>query len=264
MSDEKPIFLPFKNLLGNGLRVTNGIDTRGRNILVKFEAPSQLNNAAMFYYGDITIGRYTYFRSGTVRHVESVGRYCSIGPNVTLGEAEHPTNWLSTSPAQYGRGQFTWYPPEKDLLKQRKISATAKNADRATGDVVIGHDVWIGGNSVVRRGVKIGSGAIVAGGSFVTKDVPPYAIVGGTPAKIIRYRFSNEIITKLLEIAWWRFDINDLAGVSFDDVEAAIDQIKKLEKSGSIEEVPFEYKEVRIYTKGYHSLVNKPKNETFR
>ena len=246
-----------------GLRVTNGIDTRGKHIKVRFEAPAQLNNAPMFYYGDLSVGRYTYLRTGTARHVSSIGRYCSIGPNVVLGEGEHPTNWLSTSPAQYSAGQFAWYPGEKQRIQQRRIVATAENANFATGDITIGHDVWIGGNTVVRRGVKIGSGAVIAGGSFVTKDVPPYAIVGGTPAKLIRYRFDEATVEKLLAIKWWRFDVNALAGVSFDVPDKAIDEIVSREARGEIRGVSYEFREVTVNTKGYHSLVKIPQVMTF-
>ncbi len=75
------------------------------------------------------------------------------------------------------------------------------------GDTVIGHDVWLGYESVIMPGVTIGDGAIVAAKSVVTKDVPAYAIVGGNPAQILRYRFSEEIIAQLLEIAWWHWDV---------------------------------------------------------
>ena len=101
---------PFKGLLAEGLRVTNGIDTRGKHILVKFEAPSQLNNAPMFYYNNLSIGMFSYLRTGTVRYVRSIGRYCSIGPGVTIAEGEHPTTWLSTSPSQYTFEQFKFLP----------------------------------------------------------------------------------------------------------------------------------------------------------
>jgi virginiamycin A acetyltransferase len=74
------------------------------------------------------------------------------------------------------------------------------------GDIIIENDVWIGANSTVMSGIKIGNGAIVAAGSTVTKDVPPYAIVAGNPAKVVKYRFTDEQIKKLLSIAWWDWD----------------------------------------------------------
>lgn len=253
--DEKTDLKPFKDLRAKGLRVTNGIDTRGKHIRVRFEAPSQLNNAPMFYYNDISIGMFSYFRTGTVRYLKSVGRYCSIGPGVTIGEGEHPTKWLSTSPSQYTIGQFSFYPPEADDAKKRRVMRNASNNDGAVGDVVIGNDVWIGGGATIRRGVTIGDGAIVAGNAFVTKDVAPYSIVAGMPAKHIRFRFPDEIVAQLTALSWWRFNINHLCGVSFDDVESAIAEIKRREASGQLFPTPISYREARVYTKGYHSLL---------
>lgn len=85
MEDKKDL-KPLKGLLQKGLRVETKIDTRGKHILVKFEAPCQLNNAPMFFYNDLSIGMYSYFRTGAANYLKSVGRYCSIGPEVTIGE----------------------------------------------------------------------------------------------------------------------------------------------------------------------------------
>jgi len=154
--DDKDKQKSISELRKLGLRVTRGIDIRAKQILVRFEVPSQLNNAPMSYYHDISIGMYSYLRSGTARYVKSIGRYCSIGPGVTIGEGEHPTGWLSTSPSQYGVRQFSFYPPELEDAPQRMVKRTAENNDGATGHVVIGNDVWIGGGSTIRRGIRIG------------------------------------------------------------------------------------------------------------
>ena len=244
----------FNELKAHGLRVSPGIDTRGKRLKIRFEAPSQINNAPMFLYRPLTIGMYSYARTGTIRHVDEIGRYCSIGPNVTIGEGEHPTTWLSTSPSQYSLEQFAFYPPEADLAKARKMARTAENQDGATGFVTIGNDVWIGGGATIKRGVKIGDGAIIGGNAFVTKDVGPYEIVAGLPAKTRRRRFSDEIVEKLISLAWWRFDINDLKGVPFDRIEEAIDRISEMEAAGVISEKPRVYREVTIATKGYADL----------
>jgi acetyltransferase-like isoleucine patch superfamily enzyme len=250
----KPELSKFSDLPEHGLRVVNGIDTRGKHIKVSYEAPSQINNAPMFYYNDIQIGMYSYLRTGTARYVKSIGRYCSIGPGVTIGEGEHPTNWLSTSPSQYTLEQFKFFPPEREDAPNRRIKRTADNHDGAAGSVVIGNDVWIGGGATIRRGVRIGDGAIIAGNAFVTRDVEPYSIVAGLPAKHMRYRFADEIVDRLKALRWWRFHINDLKGVDFSNIELALSRIEELEKIGEISETPVRYNTVRIYTKGYHSL----------
>ena len=230
MSNAHPSELrSFEDLKQHGLRVTQGIDTRGKHLHVRFEAPSQLNNAPMFYYRDLEIGMYSYLRTGIVRYVDRIGRYCSIGPGVTIGEGEHPTDWLSTSPSQYTFEQFKFYPPEKEATKRRRVARTNANNNGAKGLVTIGHDVWIGGGATIRRGVKIGHGVIISGNAFVTKDVPPYAIVAGLPAQHMRFRFERDVIERLLQLRWWRFDINDLAGVAFDDIDSAINEIEDRE-----------------------------------
>ncbi|EPZ37468.1 transferase hexapeptide repeat containing protein [Anoxybacillus ayderensis] len=95
----------------------------------------------------------------------------------------------------------------------------------------IGNDVWIGANSIVLDGVKIGDGAIVAAGAVVTKDVPDYAIVGGVPARVIRYRFNEEIIKQLKVIKWWDIDLNNLKNYEnqFEDIELFLNHIMKKE-----------------------------------
>lgn len=119
-----------------------------------------------------------------------IGNFCSIGPNVTLILGNHRTDLVTTYP-------FT-------TLAHFWPEAAASGPDhQSRGDIVIGHDVWFGANATVTSGVTIGSGAVIAANALVTKDVPPYAIVGGNPARVIRYRFADGIIARLLAIAWW-------------------------------------------------------------
>jgi acetyltransferase-like isoleucine patch superfamily enzyme len=251
----KPAFEPNAKLAELGLRALSGLDTRGKHHRFLFEKPCQLNNATAYYYGCPTIGRYSYLRSGTVFDVSSIGRYTSIGPDVTLGDGEHPTNWLSTSPAQYLESAFNFFPPERSAMAARLIPRTARNNNGRTAHVVIGHDVWIGAKVIVRKGVRIGHGAIIGAGSFVNRDVAPYSIVAGLPARHLRYRFPKEIRERLLALRWWRFEINDLAGIPFDDIEVAMDLIAAREKSGQIQTQPYTFSAATIYTKGFYDYV---------
>lgn len=252
----KPKLRPLFKLKIEGLRVARGIDTRGKHLQISFEAPSQLNNAPAYYYNNLAIGMYSYIRSGTVRHIDSIGRYCSIGPGVTIAEAEHPTNWLSTSSSQYGRPQFAFYPPDVELAKRRCMPMFEE--DSTSRNAIIGHDVWIGGGATLRRSVKIGHGAIVAGNAFVTRDVPPYAIVGGLPAKIMRFRFDHGTIVRLLKLRWWRYNINDFGEIPFNDINRAIDLIQAKKAAREISQTHRIFRTVHINTKGFHSLTETP------
>ena len=121
----------------------------------------------------------------------TIGKYCSISYGVTIGPPEHNYKLLSTHPFIY-RSKYDIFEDNKDI----ELSRLQEN-------LVIGNDVWIGCNSVIARGITIGDGAVIGANSFVNKDVPPYAIVGGSPAKILKYRFSDEIIGILKDIKWW-------------------------------------------------------------
>jgi acetyltransferase-like isoleucine patch superfamily enzyme len=243
----------------NGLRVEAGLRVfPAHPVRIRFEPPAQLNNTALHLYRDLRIGRYSYLRGGTVRHVESIGRYTSIGPHVLLGEAEHPTDWLSTSPAVFYADRYRFYPPEADA-GDRVILRTDQNTDPGTRELVtIGNDVWIGANVMVRRGVTIGDGAIVGSGAFVNRDVPPYAIVGGLPAKQIGTRFEPDVVARLQELRWWEFDVTDLAGVDFSDVHAAMDAIAAREASGQARRIPLRYSTVTLHNGGFRGLKVNP------
>ncbi len=121
----------------------------------------------------------------------TMGNYCSIaeGVKIFLG-GEHRMDWVTTYPFS-----FLW-----DEAKH------ISGHPRTKGDVTIGSDVWIGADAVISSGVSIGHGAVVAARAVVTRDIPPYAVAGGNPAKIIRYRFDEEKINALLEIAWWDWE----------------------------------------------------------
>lgn len=128
-----------------------------------------------------SVGRYAKIRNS------EIGKYCSISWDVTIGAVSHPMERASSHAFTY-RKQFGIV-SEDGTIEQKRT--------------VIGNDVWIGCNSVIISGVKIGDGAVIGAGAVVTKDVEPYSIVGGVPAKLIRYRFSNEICKQLLELKWW-------------------------------------------------------------
>lgn len=126
-----------------------------------------------------------------------IGSFCSIANNVIIGGAAHPIQWVSSSPVFYSG---------RDSVK-KKFSEFERDTDKRT---YIGSDVWIGNYSLIKQGIHIGIGAVVGMGSIVTKDVPHYAIVAGNPARIIRYRFDEDVIKGLLNSKWWEMSDDEL------------------------------------------------------
>ncbi|HON07886.1 MAG TPA: CatB-related O-acetyltransferase [Verrucomicrobiota bacterium] len=155
----------------------------------------------MSRFKNYNIGEYTYGCPNVLYGKEEgggnlvIGKFCSIADDVTifLG-GNHRIDWITTYPFNKLMHDFIWI-----------------NGHPATkGDVIIGNDVWIGYQSLILSGVKIGDGAVIAARSVVTKDVDPYTIVAGNPARVIRRRFSDEIIQRLLAVQWWNKDMKTI------------------------------------------------------
>jgi virginiamycin A acetyltransferase len=137
--------------------------------------------------GSCKIGRYTYIGFDTYITKSFIGRYVSIGPRVSIGLGEHDLTRASTSSHFYG-GTF-------DYLTRKECN--------------IGSDAWLGVDSVILRGVTVGIGAVVGANSVVTKNVPDFAVVVGSPAKIIKYRFTKIQIDLLLNSRWWELELEN-------------------------------------------------------
>lgn len=148
-----------------------------------------------------TVGDYSYVSINSWISLTTIGKFCSIGPNLVCGWGIHPTNGISTAPMFYS----TMKPNGMTLSKTNKIEERKP--------IIIGNDVFIGANVTILDGVKIGDGAVIGSGAVVSKDIPPYAIAVGAPIQILRYRFPQDKIEKLLQIEWWNFDDERLAKV---------------------------------------------------
>ncbi len=203
---------PFSNILDN----------------IRIESPCVLSSGCSFD-SKFHVGAFTSITNDHLvraplglRNV-SIGRYCSIAPGVWTSPMEHPISALSTS-LIFGGGLHRFQGLHDPALCGSQYPVT------------IGNDVWIGANVGILGGISIGDGAIIAGGAVVTHDVPPYAIVGGIPAKIIRMRFPAPIIQALLTIQWWQYAPQTLAtlNLSFRTPEPLL----KAADTGILEQLP--------------------------
>lgn len=171
----------------------------------------------------IVRGKHTYGPEPTILGHASIlngseiGKFCSIADNLQLiAKGAHMIDWVTTYPF---RALWKMNVPLHELP--------------STSPIIIGNDVWIASNVKIKQGVKIGDGAVLATESFVTKDVPPYAVVGGNPARVIKYRFSEEQIKSLLEVKWWDLEDDDIKKLvpllTSKNVDGLIEAAKKLD-----------------------------------
>lgn len=161
------------------------------------------------------LGRYSYLSYDCEVMNCEIGAFCSISDHVFIGGAEHPKSYVSTSPVILN----VVHSGPKKRFASFELPEVKKT--------IIGNDVWIGHGVTIKQGVIVGDGAIVGSGAVVTKDVPSYAIVGGVPAKVIDYRFSEDIVKRLLDIKWWNFrdaELNKYAAF-FNNVDSFIAQV---------------------------------------
>lgn len=147
---------------------------------------------------DIKIGRYTSINGpnttvyAEVNRIE-IGNFCSIARNVDIQEWNHPINKLSTS-----------------MIGSNLFGLSTRNEMESKGPIIIGHDVWIGAQSVILSGVKIGNGAVIGANSVVSSDIPAFAIAVGNPARVIKYRFDEERQIEINKMKWWDWEIQKI------------------------------------------------------
>ena len=203
---------------------------------VVFEPPCSMK--WMNAQHSLHLGAFSYAVSGFYFACR-IGRYCSFGEQVQIGRHAHSMHWVSTSPffcMPYKDVLDQDWPAEIDLVPDRDFrKSTAPVILKVT---TIGNDVWIGHGAFILPGVNIGHGAVVAAMSVVTKDVPPYAVVAGSPAKLVRYRFPEGRVAALMESKWWEFSPWQLKGARVEDSQQFVEFIVALRASGEIAYAP--------------------------
>lgn len=182
----------------------------------KISKNAYIRSGSRFYSSEL--GDYSYLGRNCYMTRTRVGKYCSVADNCSCGMPEHRLDTVSTSQL-FLKGK-NCVGTQFGVLPHPKYKTT-----------VIENDVWIGMNVNIRAGVTIGTGAVIGMGSIVTKNVPPYAIVAGNPARIIRYRFDEETVSRLLDSKWWELDqslIEQLAP-AFDDPDKLLKKIEEMQ-----------------------------------
>ncbi|MBP2316830.1 CatB-related O-acetyltransferase [Azospirillum soli] len=214
-----------------------GIVVRGLHFgdRLVFERPAQ---SFGFLSGNNCIGAFSIVNDRCILNTVEIGRYCNLAMNCVLGIADHPVDWFSSHGFVYGGHDFRpflRYPEWTSLVSDVRVFH-GREEGHGAGPVRLGNDVWLGQNVIVRAGVTIGDGAIIGAGSVVTKDVAPYMVMGGVPARPIRQRFATAIVERFMALRWWTLDLSALRNqVDYANVPAVLDRLEAMVADGTVQ-----------------------------
>lgn len=226
--------VPTPSLVDYGLHV----DARQPQVLgrLAFESPVWVRSHRL---KNCRMGAFSYFNAAgaSSAYMTDLGRYAQVGESCIIAPPEHPTDWLSTHLVAFTRPHLT-----PGFYESQAFAAVAPDAAAGPGwaeaqaqRTHIGNDVWIGAGSFIRRGVRIGDGAIIGARSVVLHDIPPYAIAVGQPAQVKRLRLPEAQVERLLALRWWDYDMAPWRDhLDWSHVEACLDQLESALQQGAL------------------------------
>lgn len=198
---------------------------------VEIEDPVNFGVGVEFHSGKI--GRYSSLNINTVVYSDvTIGRFTAIGRNCQIGCADHSLHYLSVGNLPIAG--LALFPEDPDMQRINNVAVTLPPWRKRGTQTIIGNDAWIATNVTILQGVTIGDGAVVGAGAVVVKDVPAYAVVAGNPAKLLKYRFDDDVIAGLLAVQWWNRPIAELANLPFHDVRKCIELLRA---PGNLDEI---------------------------
>lgn len=198
-------------------RTKFGTFSMNKNVLFNCQLSKYARLTHPYDLRQVRLDDYSYISRNSYIDNTEIGKFCSIGPNFCCGLGIHPTNGISTSPMFYS------------TAKQNGFSLTTDDKIIESKQIIIGNDVFIGANVTVLDGVAIGNGAVIGAGAVVTKDIPPYAIAVGVPAKVVKYRINDVQVKEMERIQWWNFDDTKLSDIEkfFFDLNSFIEKYSR-------------------------------------
>lgn len=226
--------LTAAELLGFGVCIDEGNSTVGE---FRFERPAMIHGHRL---KGCSMGAFGFYNAAGLASAYRTrfGRYSQVGESTIVGPPEHPMTMFSTHPFAFSRPSHM--PKMYQMADFARLSpgddAGPSWADHESPtETVIGHEAYVGAGSFIRRGVKVGVGAVIGARSVVTRDVPPYAIVAGSPARVLRYRFPDAMIERFLKLAWWDYDLAPIKrDVNWADVERTLDFLEHQVADGAL------------------------------
>lgn len=218
----------FLTACGNGISVQGNVVIANKSQECVIETPCYIGNGSIINSG--RIGAFGYFSGSCRLHsVQQIGRFCMINQQVVAGFAARATSSISAH-SVFSEPVLEWADAfyTMESRQRRNIHELQKKKELfRKKEVTIGNDVWIGHAAQIMAGVSVADGAIIGAGSIVTKDVPAYCIAAGNPARVIRYRFEEEIIQMLLKLKWWKYGPDIWKGIDITDPAEAVKRLEE-------------------------------------